>query len=91
MLGKPPIDHASAAPFPATAPGPAQLPESAPAGNHRSGIGRCQQGRLKRTILFIVQRLQNTLREDRRLNDDHGTLYANGACPDNSQIGLRSA
>jgi hypothetical protein len=37
-------------------------------------------------LLIVVQRLEDTFREDQGLNDDHGRLYANGAGRDNQRI-----
>lgn len=78
-LGKPPIDHPRAAPFPTTTANPAQFSKSSTTWNHRSGTWRGDQRCLQRAVLVVGQRLEDTLREDRGLNDDHAKLYAIGA------------
>ena len=70
-FGKPPIDHPGIAPHSSTTANPAQFPKSTTTWNHWSGTGRGDQRRMECPVLFIGQHLEDTLRENRGLNDDY--------------------
>ena len=55
----------------------------------RALIGPTHQRRLQLTIRLVIKPRRHDLREDRRLNESHDGLYANGAWMPERPVGLR--
>ena len=78
LLDRPIIDRADPTPFPASLGALAKLPQSGRAGNQLPLLGTEDERQLERAILLIIKEAADTGGEDRRLNEAHGALYANG-------------
>lgn len=79
VVGRPVVDRPNTAALAAPFGAPSQLAQATAPWDERALLGPQVQGRLERAVLLVIEVPPQRGREDRRLEEAQGELYAIGA------------